>query len=315
VEVRAKNDTKNTAISGAFALSLNSSGSTSVGLAGAVTVNLLTNVTQARIDDSSLNNVGDVTVDADAAWTTTAVAAGIGASANGYGVAGSVAINTIDTDTWAKVNRGVIDAASLSITAKDTTSIVAVAGSIAFGGKAGIGAGFAYNRIGGGAEALLNGTDVSVSGAVNVTATNSSQITSVAAAIAVAVSKTSASLNAPPDSKASSSFSLAAAAGIVINSITTDTLATIQNTGTATDPLSAGSVTVSATDKQSKIVGVGGGIAVSASLLKSRNAQGNSTSLAAGASFVFNEIDQDVESLVDNVVWTVSGDVAVKFIP
>lgn len=150
VDVRAKNDTKNTAVSGAFALSLNDSGSTSVGLAGAVTVNLVTNATQAEIADSSLMDAGAVTVDAEASWTTTAVAAGIGASANGYGVAGSVAYNTIDTATWAKVIDGVIVAASLSITAKDTTSIVAVAGSIAWGGKAGIGAGIAYNRIGGG---------------------------------------------------------------------------------------------------------------------------------------------------------------------
>lgn len=98
---------------------------------------------------------------------------------------------------------------------------------------------------------------------MNVNATNSSQITAVAAAIAVAVSKRRTSANIPPDSKDSASFSLAVAAGISINSITSDTLATIKNTGTLADPMSAGSVTVSATDTESEIVGVGGGIAVS----------------------------------------------------
>ena len=69
------------------------------------------------------------------------MAAGLGGAPQGYGVAGSVAINPIDTDTLAKILGGAVTGSSLSIIAEDTTSIVAVAGAIAFGGKAGIGAG------------------------------------------------------------------------------------------------------------------------------------------------------------------------------
>ena len=146
-----------------------------------------------------------------------------------------------------------------TIDAKDTTSIIAVGGAIAFGGKAGIGAGIAYNRIDGGAEAVLNGTDVNISGAVTVTATNSSKITSVAAAIAASYSSPSLQKG---NALGTGSSSYALAAGISINAVTTDTIAKLVNSGTDSDPLQAGTVTVSATDTESRIIGFGGGLAI-----------------------------------------------------
>jgi hypothetical protein len=311
LDVRATNDTDNTAISGAFALSFNKSSSTSVALAGAVTVNVFDNRTQAFIENSTLTDAGVVTVTADATGNTVAIAAGLGVSANGYGLAGSVAINSIDSDTQAYLTGGSITAASLRIAALDTTSIIAVAGAIAYGGKAGIGAGFAYNTINGGAQAWLSSADVDVTGAVVVKATNNSQITAVAAAIAVAISSTSASANVPPNSRDSKSFALALAAGVSINTIDSETTAKISGSGTVADPVKAGSLTVTATDTDSRITGVGGGIAVGLSSLGSKKAQGNSTALAAGASFVFNDIDSTVEAVVEDAVLSVSGDLIV----
>ena len=301
LDVEATNTTHNVAVSGSAALSLNKKGS--LGLAGAVTVNLVNSTTHAFIENSSLTNVGAVTVNATATGTTLAIAAGFGGSPNGVGVAGSVAINTMNTDTQAYFNNSsIVDSTSLSVTASDTTSIIAVGGAIAFGGKAGIGAGFAYNYITGGALASLSNSSVILSGALRVTATNSSQITAVAAAIAASYSNKSVdNLGGHGDAAGTKSFSLALAAGVSINTVSATTKAYISG-GSVT----AGSVTVLATDINSQIIGIGGGLAIGVSI--SGRGAGSSTSLAAGASFVYNNLDHTIEAYVENATVNVTGD-------
>ncbi len=316
VRIEATNSTTNTAIAGAFALSFNKSSATSVGLAGAVTVNTIDSKTHAFIESSVLTAVGTVTVNADALEKTLAIAAGLGSASNGYGIAGSVAVNTINSDTQSRVIGGAITGQGLHITASDQATIIAVAGAIAYGGKAGVGAGAAYNSIRGGAQAALSRVDVDVIDALVVNATNRSKIDGVAAAIGVAYSSPTDdtdeqpglgdAASEPPQAK---SFGLAVALGLSINKVHSVTTATISESGTTADPLRAGSVSVTASDTESRINGVGGGIAIG--LAKLGNATAGATAMAVGGSFVYNVIDSTLEAVLEDSVADVRGDFAI----
>ena len=314
VSVVSKNDTDNAAIAGAFAVSLNKSGSTSVGLAGAVSISDVTVATNALLSNITFQEVGDVLVDSRTTGTTRSVAAGLGVATNGVGVAGSVAINAIDSTTTAKVRGGSIEASGLEVFALDVSRIIAVAGAISYGGKAGVGVGVAYNEIVGGATATLSGTVVDVGfGKVSVTAKNESVITSVAAAVSASVSsqKEGDEEEGDEQSPAQSSTAVALAGGFSINVITSDTIATLENSGTTQSPMKASSVNVSATDEKSQISGIAGGIAVGISTLKNKESKGSSTGVAAGVSFVWNEIDQVQDAMLSNVVLDVDDSLSV----
>ena len=325
--VTATNDTKIVTVAGAVAISKNKSGSKAVGLAGSVALNQITLTTDSFIRDSDLRDVKHVVVKAESSGRITAVAAGIGVAANGAGVAGSVAYNTIDSNTLAYVDDSTVIVDSIRIEAIDTSSIIAVGGSIAYGGKAGIGAGIAWNRISGGAVARLARADVEATGDLIVFATGDSQITSVAAAIAVAFNqvkkekppeKSDKSNNSgdgggeeSEEEKNESAGSLALAAGISINTIDTTTEAVIVHSGTSSKPLTAARVELKATAENSRITGVAGGIAVGVSLMKKPDSKGSASSLAAGASYVFNEINQNVYAKATETFWEIVGPVIV----
>ena len=308
VDVVASGSTANFAISGSVAISTNKN--KAVGIAGAVTVNVQDSATHAFIERATLTNVGDVSVLANADGSIFAVAAGLGGAPRGFGVAGSVAINLITSDTQAYMDASSVIGESLAVHSRDKTSIIAVGGAIAFGGKAGIGVGFAYNQISGGATALLSATHVDVSGLLSVTATNSAQITGVAAAIAVAVAGFEESSPTAEGSEANerNTYAVAVAAGVSINRIKSDSHASIESSGTSETRSTAGSVVVKADDDQLRINGVAGGVAISVSKGKST---GKSTSVAAGISVVFNEVERTTDALVDNSYLTVEGDVDV----
>jgi len=148
VEVVANESTLIVAVSGAGALSTNQKGS--FGLAGAVTVNYIatrlspiSTIQRWRTSDADRPERGD----REDHWDRRSLSG----ATKGTGIAGSVGVNLIFGDTDAYVDSGsvITDATSVSITAKDTSSIIAVAGALAYGGKAGVGAGVAVNIIDG----------------------------------------------------------------------------------------------------------------------------------------------------------------------
>jgi hypothetical protein len=299
VTVEATDSTSDIAVSGGFAWSSNEN--KSVGLAGAVTVNLLEIDTLAYIANSKLTDVGAVNVSASAEGSIIAIAAGFGGSANGVGIAGSVAYNTIDSNTLAYLSTSTVGgslSSSFSTTASDTNEIITVAGAIAFGGTAGIGAGIAIDTITSSTHAYIVSSDVDVTGAVTVSATNEAEITAVAASIAVAV-------NNPDSDETAKPRGLALAVGLTINQIDADTTAYIENT--SNDGIEAESLTVSASD-ESKINGISGGVAIGL-------ANGKSTGGDAGAggfALVFNNIESDVGAYLHNAdVNTGAGDVTI----
>ncbi|HSW22413.1 MAG TPA: hypothetical protein VLJ62_06580, partial [Burkholderiaceae bacterium] len=296
LDVLAEQSTMDIAVSGAAALSTNKNGS--LGVAGAVSYNDIDSHTLAFINDSTLTSVGDVLVDADASGSIFSIAAGLGGSARGVGIAGSVAINTISSDTAAYLRGGSLSGTSLNLSADDNTSILTVAGAIAFGGSVGFGAGIAYNEIDGGARAFIDDTDVDVTGALALSATSHARITSVAAGVAVVVATPPAN---QPNAKVKG---FAGSVALTINNISTDTSATIG--GDSVDTLTAGSVSVAAVD-DSVIKTIAGSISVGLA----GGTSGGGT-VAAGVALALNNIDHDVTATIEDVVLTVDDDVTVS---
>ena len=301
VTMSAKNSPLIVAVSGGAAISTNSKDSAkNVGLAGAVTVNLVTNRTHAFIQNATLTSVGAVTVTAAGSANIVSVAAGLGGSSRGTGIAGSVAYNTIDSDTAAYLANSSLTGTSLDVAANDGTSIITVAGSLAYGGTIGIGAGIAINRIKENIDAHVSNSALTVTGAVTVTATNAAHITAVAAGIAV--------VDATGSKDDPTAKGLALAVGLAINSIDATVKSYVSDDGTRL--VSAGSLKVVADDADSWIVTVAGGVAVG--LSKAENA--GATAAAGGAAFAFNKIDSVVSAYLDkaHVTTTAVGGVVVK---
>ena len=162
LSVNAANPTLFVAVSGSVAL-VTASGGSSLGIAGSYDQNTLDgSATKAFLDNASLTLTGDCTIDATTNGQIYAIAATVAtAPKSGIAVAGQVSVNTITTTTSAGASDGSsITGGQVSVTATDHESIVAVAGALAFGGKAGAGIGLAYNTITNTAEASVDGSTV-----------------------------------------------------------------------------------------------------------------------------------------------------------
>ncbi len=214
VRVKAENRVQNYAVSGAAAISNNKK--KAVGVAGAVTFNDISTDTLAFTNNARLLGEGNVAIDAVANGSILAVAAGLAGAPKGFAAAGSVAINTIASESKAFVIGGSVEGTNLFIAASNSSAIVAVGGAIAFGGKAGFGAGIAVNSIDDKTQAYVDDAAITVGGLLSVTASNQSVITGVAAALAVVYATPNKSV---PTEK--SAFGFALAAGVSVNSIDT----------------------------------------------------------------------------------------------
>jgi hypothetical protein len=312
VAVTAAHTPSIVAISGGGAVSTNSSNSArNIGLAGAVTVNIIDADTRATIVDSTLTNAGEVSVTATGSAAIVSIAAGLGGSARGSGIAGSVAVNSIESDAVATVASSTVAGTSLAVTGTDESSIITVAGALAGGGKLGVGAGIAINSIDATAHAVVSGTSVDVTGALDVTATGSPSITAVAAGIAVVIASPPVDPN-NPDATPGPTRGLALAIGLAVNSITLDVQASL--TGDGIDTVDSGSVTVVADVDDASIVAVAGGVAFGVATSQKAGA----TAGAGGAAFALNKIETTAAARIGDIVVTTStadggtGDVTVR---
>jgi filamentous hemagglutinin family protein len=158
----------------------------SAGLAGAFTWNQLVKDTRAQIADTSLTVVnGGINLDSNNSGDLWSISAS-GSAGDKVGIAGSVSYSTIDNVTEASLSdSGASADSSIVLNAKDDSDIRSVAGSVSYGGRAGIGAGVAISTLGSDTSASISGTGKTVSGQQGVTAkaVNDNSIISVAAAI------------------------------------------------------------------------------------------------------------------------------------
>ena len=193
--IASKNYTQVIAVGGTVAI-VNKEG-TSTALSGAYAQNTITNVNKATVDNSKLELSGDLIIEAESSEKIIAVSAsGSGStSSNSGSVAGQVSVNIISSLTQASVlNQSDIKAHDISIIATDNSSILAIAGALAYGGKAGIGSSVAWNQIKsvdtgnldepGALIASIQNSDVTALGDINLKADSRNNILAVTAAIA-----------------------------------------------------------------------------------------------------------------------------------
>ena len=182
-------------------------------------------------------------------------------------MAGQVSINTNGMTTLAEILDGSSIAAGsndISLTATNNNKIFAVAGAVAYGGEAGIGAAVATNTIGATAGAYLDDSDVTSADDVSLDAADSNgEIFSITAGGA-----------------GSQSFALGGA--VSLNQVTNANDAYISD-GSQVD--AAGAVTLTSSDDPS-IEALAGGLA-------------GSGTAAIGAAFATNDIDDTTESYIN----------------
>ncbi len=292
LELTSTESTLIVAVSGAGALSTNQKGN--FGLAGAVTVNNIANETRAYVHDSVLDNVGDFTLHSEATGRIIGVAAGLSGATRGTGIAGSVGVNLISSDTDAYVDSGSVisNTTSASLTADDTSSIIAVSGALAYGGKAGVGAGVAVNYIDTSSKAYVADSDITTSGPIILDAENDSDILAIAAAIGA------------------SKGTMAAAISVSVNVISDDAYAFISGEKTASGIDADGDILITATDT-SHIDVIAGGVAIALGKDSgdSKKDRKKSKAFTLGVSIAINNIDNDVCTAIDDSLVTSTGNV------
>ena len=187
--IRSGNDSKITTGAGAIALGLSQNSSA---IAGSFMYNAITDKNEAYAEDAVLTLTGSekedasLSVEADNAAKITNIAASGSGAAKGSAIAGQISLNWVDNTTDAHVKGGSLKAGeATTISAKDRGTIDSYTGAVAISGGgngAAVGASIAANLIEGETTSSLENTEVTSTGALSVTADETSQIQSIVAA-------------------------------------------------------------------------------------------------------------------------------------
>ena len=176
-------------------------GKTAVGLAG--TYNELNNKTQALVTNSvvkanSSRKGTEFAIAAENTGSVYAVAAGVTAARDALAVNGAVAVNLGKNDLAAKVDRSTFEQVkTLNLTTTDTTNKLAIAGGVTGSKGVAVGGALAFNGIGDKARqtntaALTNSNLTGINASqVNVTAKDTSSLTTVGTGVAFSLGKVS----------------------------------------------------------------------------------------------------------------------------
>lgn len=187
--IRSGNDSQITTGAGAIALGLSQKSSA---IAGSFMYNAITDKNEAYAEDAALTLQGSekedasLTVEADNAAKITNIAASGSGASKGSAVAGQISLNWVDNETDAHVKGGSLEAGkATTISAKDRGTIDSYTGAVAISPSnngAAVGASIAANLIEGETTSSLENTEVTSTGALSVTADETSEIQSIVAA-------------------------------------------------------------------------------------------------------------------------------------
>lgn len=187
--IRSGNDSQITTGAGAIALGLSQNSSA---IAGSFMYNAITDENEAYAEEAVLKLTGSetknesLTVEADNAAKITNIAASGSGAAKGSAIAGQISLNWVDNETDAHVKGGSLTAGkATTISAKDRGTIDSYTGAVAISAGnngAAVGASIAANLIEGATTSSLEDTKVDSTGALSVTADETSQIQSIVAA-------------------------------------------------------------------------------------------------------------------------------------
>ncbi|WP_186301646.1 leukotoxin LktA family filamentous adhesin [Denitromonas halophila] len=281
LDLDATNTLALSALSGAVTISTQQSGNA---LAGSYAQNSLAGTTAAYADDATLTLSGPLTADAKTTGTIETLSASIAGTKGKVGVAGSVSINAIDNSTKTYLSNVLLTGVStVGLTALDDSTIRAIAGAIAFGGKAGIGLSFSWNQLDNDTESWIANSDVDATGLVSVAATTDNSIDTISAAIGA------------------SKGPMAGAAAVTINTIDNSTKTWIAGTRGGDGVDSAANIALQSTDS-SRIFGLAGALGATTG------------SAGVGVTFAWNDVDNIVDARLKNNAnaESTAGDVTVK---
>ena len=187
--IRSGNDSQITTGAGAIALGLSQNSSA---IAGSFMYNAITDRNEAYAEDAALTLKGSekedvsLTIEADNAAKITNIAASGSGAAKGSAIAGQISLNWVDNTTDAHVKGGSLKAGeATTISAKDRGTIDSYTGAVAISAGnngAAVGASIAANLIEGATTSSLENTKVTSTGALSVTADETSEIQSIVAA-------------------------------------------------------------------------------------------------------------------------------------
>lgn len=187
--IRSSNDSQITTGAGAIALGLSQNSSA---IAGSFMYNAITDKNEAYAEDADLKLTGSETkdeslaIEADNAAKITNIAASGSGAAKGSAIAGQISLNWVDNTTDAHVKGGSLTAGkAATISAKDRGTIDSYTGAVAISAGnngAAVGASIAANLIEGATTSSLENTEVTSTGALSVTADETSEIQSIVAA-------------------------------------------------------------------------------------------------------------------------------------
>lgn len=187
--IRSGNDSRITTGAGAIALGLSQNSSA---IAGSFMYNAITDKNEAYAEDAVLTLQGSakedasLTVEADNAAKITNIAASGSGAAKGSAIAGQISLNWVGNETDAHVKGGRLTAdEAATIAAKDRGTIDSYTGAVAISAGnngAAVGASIAANLIEGETTSSLENTEVTSTGALSVTADETSEIQSIVAA-------------------------------------------------------------------------------------------------------------------------------------
>ncbi len=177
LDVDAHNSSKVYTLAGAVA------GSGTAAIGAAINVATIKDTTRAQVDGTALEVTGtlDVNAAADATTKTLAIA---GALAGTASIAGSNTSNFIDNTTEASITgvtgQGAGVTGDVTVSADTQGKTYSLAGALAIGGTAGVGAASSVNSIGGDTTAVVNGAALSNANSVAIEAANRSLIRTAA---------------------------------------------------------------------------------------------------------------------------------------
>lgn len=187
--IHSGNDSQITTGAGAIALGLSQNSSA---IAGSFMYNAITDQNEAYAEEADLKLTGSetkdasLTVEADNAAKITNIAASGSGAAKGSAIAGQISLNWLDNETDAHVKGGSLKAGeATTISAKDRGTIDSYTGAVAISpgnNGAAVGASIAANLIEGETKSSLENTKVTSTGALSVTADETSEIQSIVAA-------------------------------------------------------------------------------------------------------------------------------------
>jgi filamentous hemagglutinin family protein len=263
VDLDATNTLALSALSGAVTISTQQSGN---GLAGSYAQNSLAGTTSAYVDEATLALSGDLTADAMTTGFIETLSASVAGTKGKLGIAGSVSINEIDNATKTYLNQVLLTGVgTVHLSAIDDSAIRAIAGAIAFGGKAGIGLSFGWNHLENETWSWIADSDVDAGALVSVAALTDNSIDTISAAIGA------------------SQGQMAGAGAVTINTIANSTRTWIsgQRNGDGVDGITG--VSLASTDS-SRIFGLAGALA------------GSTQGTGVGVSFAWNDVDNTVDT-------------------